>query len=393
MSAKNKYVKRSAINDAGIPLTGIESIQERQVRLEKQKLASSSIGEGTVFCFSLESTAQSFRIEVNNFNIVSLLLREDNGVLYGATSGDEDHIFFMDKTRLIFDLGKIDKKINKNSLAVADNKFLYLAATDKKNNTFIFKHDTDSDYITTSSLYDLYPVVETDVKIKNEVFIEAIFNKWDSNIYYLSDSGKIFKLNAKKEKMELVVELGNGSSETFCSDNSGNLYGVLYGGLIFKYSLVEDKLIETGARIPSQKGRKYLSGVKKMVLKDNIIYGCTSQDAYLFKYDISGDKVFNFGKPDDNFDIRSIAIGKDGIIYGATGTKDRGVGYLFTYDKNGFKHLGSIAGYVPVIGHCNEPATMVLGSDGEIFIADGDNRSKLFIYFPKIGNCEVKNDY
>ena len=47
---------------------------------------------------------------------------------------------------------------------------------------------------------------------------------------------------------------------------------------------------------------------------------------------------------------------------------------------------------MPTMGYCHEPSIMVLGSEGEIFIADGDNRSKLFIYFPRI-KSEVRNDY
>lgn len=394
MSSKNKDIKRRAINDAGIPLTGIESSEERERRLAKQSLANPFITEGSVFCFPLRSTTQESKIEVNNYNIVSLVVREDNGVLYGATSGDEDHIFFMDKTKVILDLGRVyNKKINKNSLVVAENLFLYLAATDNKNKTFILKHDTDADYNTISSLYDLSPIVETDINVGNEIFVESLFNKWDKNIYYLSNSGKIFRLDVEKEKLELVVELGNGFSKTFCCDDAGNLYGALYGGFLFKYNLIEHRLIKIGERIPSQKGREYLSGIKKMFIKDNIVYGCTSQDAYLFKYNILNNEVFNFGKADDNFDIRSIVLGKDGRIYGTTGIKGRGIGYLFTFGKSGFKHLGSIVGYVPEMGYCNEPIIMVLGSDGEIFIADGDNRSKLFIYFPRIKNREAGNDY
>ena len=392
MSLKNKDIKRAAINDAGIPLTGIESLEERERRLAKQSLGSPFVAEGSVFCFPLRSTAQESKIEVNSYRIVSLFVREDSGVLYGATSGDEDHIFFMDKTKVILDLGKIDRKINKNSLVVAENSFLYLAATDSKNRTYILKHDTDADYITTGSLYELSPIVETDIVVKNEVFIESAFNRWDKNIYYLTNLGKIFRLDVKKENLELVVELGDGFSKTFCCDGNGNLYGGLYGGFLFKYNLIDGRLTKTGERIPSQKGREYLSGIKKMFIKDNIVYGATSQDGYLFKYDILNNEVFNFGKADDNFDIRSIVPGKDGCIYGTTAIKGRGIGYLFTFGKSGFKHLGSIAGYVPEMGYCNEPEVMVIGNDGEIFIADGDNRSKLFIYFPPVKNREAGND-
>lgn len=385
MSSKNKDIKRAVINDAGVPLTGIESSEERERRLAKQSLANPFISEGSVFCFPLRSTAQESKIEVNNYKIVSLVVREDSGVLYGATSGDEDHIFFMDKAKVILDLGKVNnKKINKNSLVLAENLFLYFAATDNKNRTSILKHDTDTDYTTTSSLYELSPIIETAIKVKNEIFIESLFNKWDKNIYYLADSGKIFRLDVEKEKLELVVELGDGFSKTFCCDDNGNLYGALYGGFLFKYNLIEGRLIKTGARIPSQKGREYLSGIRKIYIKDNIVYGCASQDAYLFKYDISNNEVFNFGKADDNFDIRSIVPGKDGCIYGTTAIKGRGIGYLFAFGKSGFRHLGSIAGFVPEMGYCNEPIIMVVGSDGEIFIADGDNRSKLFLYFPPI---------
>ena len=124
--------------------------------------------------------------------------------------------------------------------------------------------------------------------------------------------------------------------------------------------------------------------IRKMIISENNIFGCTSQDSYLFKYDIAKNEIFNYGRPDDNFDIRAIVVEENGRIFGTTATKETGLGHLFVYGKSGFKDLGNIAGYKPANGWCNEPGIMALGNDGEIFIADDDNRSKLFVYFPKL---------
>lgn len=384
MNSKNKEIKRRTASGPGIPSKEGESAENRKIRLNRQYLGHPFITEGSVFCFPLLDFVQG-PIEVNDYKIVSLVIYKKNGVLYGATSGDEDYLLFMDKKKLIVNLGKVEgKRINKNSLSIADNSFLYFAASDDKNNTIILKHDVDTDYTDQYPLDYFGPIEETSVHIQNEFFIESFFNKWDKNIYFLSESGKIFKLDVEKEKLEMIFKLDEGFSKTFCCDEVGNLYGALYGGEIFQFNISENDLITTGKSIPSQKGREYLAGIRKMILMDGIIFGCTSQDSYLFKYDISNNEVFNFGKPDENYDIRSIAVEKDGRIYGTTTTEKRGLGHLFVYGENGFRDLGNIVGYRPTNGWCNEPSIMVLGNDGEIFIADGDNRSKLFVYFPKL---------
>lgn len=384
MNSKNKEIKRRTATGPGIPSKEGESSEFRKIRLDRQYLGHPFITEGSIFCFPLLDLIQG-PIEANNYRIASIAVYKKNGVLYGTISGDEDHLFFMDKKKLIVKVGKVEnKRINANSLAIADNSFLYFTATDEKKNTIVLKHDVDTDYTDQYPLDYFGPIDETETIIKGEIFIESCFNSWDKNIYWLSESGKIFKYSVEKENIKAEVKLDKGFSKTFCCDGQGNIFGALYGGEIFKYIISENKFVKTGVTVPSQKGREYLTGIKKMFIKGNIIYGCTSQDSYLFKYDIARNEVFNYGRPDDNFDIRAIVVEGDGRIFGTTGTREKGLGHLFVYGKNGFKDLGNIAGYRPANGWCNEPEIMALGNDGEIFIADGDNRSKLFLYFPKL---------
>ncbi len=384
MNAKNEKIKRRTATGPGIPSKEGESPEIRKIRLDRQYLGQPFITEGSVFCFPLLDLIQG-PIEENNYRIVSMIVYKKNGVLYGATSGDEDSLFFMDKKKVLVKVGKIENmRINKNSFAITNNSFLYFTATDEKKNTTILKHDVDTDYTDQYPLNYFGSIDKTDTAIKGEIFIESCFNSWDKNIYWLSESGKIFKFNVKKENISEEVKLGKGFSKTFCCDDQGNIFGALYGGEIFKYIISQNKLVKTGLIVPSQKGREYLAGIRKMIIRENIIYCCTFQDSYLFKYDIDKNEIFNYGRPDDNFDVRGFVVEGDGRIFGTTGTKEKGLGHLFVYGKNGFKDLGNIVGYRPVNGWCNEPTIMVLGNDGEIFIADGDNRSKLFLYFPKL---------
>lgn len=384
MNAESKKIKRRTAAGPGIPSKEGESPEFRKIRLDRQYLGQPFITEGSVFCFSLLDFIQG-PIEANDYRIVSIDVYKKNGVLYGATSGDEDHLFFMDKKKMIVKVGKIEgKKINANSLSVADNSFLYFTATDAKKNTVVLKHDVDTDYTDQYPLNYFGSIDETETVVKGEVFIETCFNRWDKNIYWLSESGKIFKYDVKKESIREEIKLDKGFSKTFYCDVKGNIFGALYGGEIFKYVVSDNELVKTGVTVPSQKGREYLAGIRKMIISDNIIYGCTSQDSYLFKYDIEQNEIFNYGRPDDNFDIRAIVVEEDGRIFGSTATKETGLGHLFVYGESGFKDLGNIVGYKPVNGWCNEPSVMALGNDGEIFIADGDNRSKLFLYFPKL---------
>lgn len=385
MIKNDKEIKRRVASGPGIPSEVGETPEFRKIRLDRQYLGHPFITEGSVFCFPLVDYVQGPTIMVNNYKIIALVVYKNNGVLYGATTGDEDHIFFMDKKKMIIDIGKIpDKKINENSLVIASNSLLYFAATDSEKATIIYKHDVDTDYTDQYPLDYIGTIIETGIKIMNEIFIETAFNEWDKNVYFLGESGKIFKLDTDNNKIDVLLKLDENFSKTFCLDNNGNIYFVLYGGEIARFNMIEKKMFNTNIRVPSQKGREYLAGAMKMIIKNNIIFGCTSHDNYLFRYDIDKNEIFNFGRPDENYDLRSIVVEKDGRIFGTTTTKNRGLGHLFFYGENGFKDLGNIVGYSPANGWCNEPSIMVLGIDGEIFIADGDNRSKLFIYFPKL---------
>lgn len=382
MELEKKEIKRTVASGPGIPNKEGENPETRKIRLDRQYLGNPFITEGSVFCFSLLDIIQG-PIEINNYKIIALDVYKKNGVLYGATTGDEDNLFFMDKKKIIVNIGKIqNKKINKNSISIAENSFLYFAASEN-NNTIIFKHDVDTDYIDNYPLSYFGSIEQTKASIENEIFVESLFNKWDGNIYYLSESGKLFRFDINKENFEMILELEDKSLKTFCCDSEGNIFGSLYGGEIFRFNITEKKMYKTGENVPSQKGREYLAGVRKLIIKNNIIYGCTSQDNYLFKYDINKNKVFNFGRPDENYDLRSIIVEKNNLIFGTTTTRGKGLGHLFLFDENGFKDLGNIVGHCPTLGWSHEPTIMVLGNDGEIFIADDDNRSKLFIYFPK----------
>lgn len=382
MDSKSKKIKRKIASGPGIPSKEGESDELRRIRLEKQYLGDPFISEGSVFCFPLLDLMYG-PIGGNDYKIIALYVYSKNGALYGAISGDEDHLFFMNKKKLMMDLGKVgNKKINENSIKSVNN-FVYFSVTDSENNTTILKHDADTDHIDHYSLNYFGPIEETNAVIEGESFIESAFNNWDKNIYYLSKTRKVFKLNIDKENLNVIVELEKESSKAFCCDDNGNIFGVLHGGEILRFNISERKFYKTGKLVPSQKGREYLAGARKMIFREGVIYGCTSQDNYLFKYDICRNEIFNFGRPDENYDLRSFIVKDDGSIFGATSTVNRGLGNLFKYNKNGFKDLGNIVGYRPKNGFCHEPSVMVLGNDGEIFIGDNDNRSNLYIYFPK----------
>ncbi len=381
----NKKIKRRTATGPGIPSKEGESPEIRKLRLERQYLSQPFITEGSVFCFSLLDQIKGPSIMVNDYKIADLVVYRKNGVLYGATSGDENHLFFMDKKKMIVDVGIVEAKtINSGSMSIGYDSMLYFAATDADNNTIILKHDLDTDYTDQYPLNYSGDIEETGLVIEKDMVVGAVSNSWDKNIYFLTANGKIYQFDISKKIIHEIFELESGFSKSICADGSGNLFMVLSGGILSRLNVNDRKLAKSTSRVPSQKGREYLAGAEKIVYENGKIYGCTSQDSYLFSYVVESDKVFNFGKPDDNYDIRSFIVEKDGRIYGVTSTKGRGLGHLFLYGENGFRDLGNIAGFMPLTGWCNEPSKMVVGNDGEIFISDGDNRSKLFLYFPKI---------
>jgi hypothetical protein len=152
-----------------------------------------------------------------------------------------------------------------------------------------------------------------------------------------ADGSHLLRIDLKTGK---GVDLGVASSapqfqdtpfpcHAMALDANGN---VLFtgNGILKKYDLAANKIVELGAKIPAVPGRHPFSYIESMVSgPDGAYYGGTS-DGYLFRLDPAAGRIEAFGKPLRQSHIIGLAFG-DGILYGVGG-EDDGLPRLFSFD-------------------------------------------------------------
>lgn len=176
-------------------------------------------------------------------------------------------------------------------------------------------------------------------------------------------------------------------------DSQGNVWGSRDQGLLFKYDLRQDKLIDTPIEMPLMIGTEdaIITEVSiDSLTKDGsgMIYGGTYSDGYLFRLNPQSGEVICFGKPIREQRIRALALGNDGMVYGVGG-EDEAISKLFRYNpKTGdLRELGVIHDRGWTVYRID---TMVIGADGALYLGESSRISHLirireFKYISVIG--------
>jgi hypothetical protein len=157
-------------------------------------------------------------------------------------------------------------------------------------------------------------------------------------------------------------------------------------GQIIAYDPGNDAFRMTSMKIPVGHGREYLNYATCLIKSpDNFIYGGTFADGFLFRFDPENEKLYNLGKPGIESQICSLTSGNDGMIWGLSGGPDE-LTHLFRFDPktNESKDLGMMRSRVPRIWTVHKAGVLITGSDGELFIGEGDAMSHLLVYHPPI---------
>jgi hypothetical protein len=131
-------------------------------------------------------------------------------------------------------------------------------------------------------------------------------------------------------------------------DDKGNVWGSRDQGYLFKYDVEKDKIIETEIQIPIMIGTEdgNITEISVDALSrdhNGMIYGGTTSDGYLFRFNPNTGEVIGLGKPIRQSRIRSLSFGKDGFLYGIGG-ENTYISQVFRYNpENGdLRELGVI---------------------------------------------------
>ncbi len=182
------------------------------------------------------------------------------------------------------------------------------------------------------------------------------------------------------EGVEAVLSIALGI------DKAGKVYGTKTYGNVFCYDPAKDSIILLKAQLPSVQAREITNHAQSWITADDgKMYGGTTVDGILFRFDPESNEIVNLGKPTHAGNLRSLFI-REGIIYGLVG---HGYEYthLFSYNiaKGHFTDNGIFRFRNKLINnrHRTFTASQIMPlSDGRIVVAEDDLLPMLLFYVP-----------
>jgi hypothetical protein len=340
------------------------------------------ISKGRIFAFPLKSCIRKSNIKKGN--CVSIVWDDVSKIFFGLIIGEESHIFLLDSNSTVEDVGKIEMNDAIGGLLVHDRVDSIYCFIDDEKELKIFEHKLESERKMYSHMWGHFafaPIEYTGITLKDEKLLEAVKNDFDNSIYLLTSSGNIYSFEINKKDLRLISKIDNKNlSGTLCvNPKNGDVYGIAREGEFWKLSGSEIKYLNV--KIPCMKNRNYLARAGKILWFNGKIYGGTIQDGYLFEFDVENNFIKNFGRPDENHEIRSIDILPNGKIFGITSNKESGMGRIFNYsEKLGFEDIGIIQAWQPMHDFAYQPLCIKAGESGEFLIGNGENRENIFLY-------------
>jgi len=166
----------------------------------------------------------------------------------------------------------------------------------------------------------------------------------------------------------------------------GSLLGASAEGQLWRFEAQSGRLTALPAQAPCQVGKRYVAGVQSLLLsRSGLVYGGTSTDGYLFAWDPQSGNLVNLGKPVRQSNLRALAEGHDGVVYGIA-EEPGGLAHLFAFDpaQRGFSDLGLVGSAFPENWYAHSVGCLSTGPFGEVFLGETDRLSHLFIYYPPV---------
>jgi hypothetical protein len=376
-------------------------------------------------------------IPENSSAITSLVTAHD-GLIYGATTGDESWLFLFDpEINKVRHLGKIPGQESVHHSIVEDKQgYIYLGTGRNmfeeinlskggigKEETFdktlwddIKNHFRDYQG---GHLYRYFPE-ESNRKVKTEamscdledlgipVASNSIYaltiNQAGDEIYGLTyPDGHFFIYGIEAKKFtdigiidDKIVFHGperfwRSLSRALICDNTGRVYFSSTNGSLRFYDPGTGKIESTGLTIPGD--YYYLQFYEDYAVidylakdKSGLIYGGTS-DGYMFSFDPVKMKLLNLGKVRASRRLRCLTVGLNGKIYIMAGERSSSRPcqfYSFDPASGGYDDLGLLivdrSPYYYWRGQQFD--AMTTGKDGTIYIGESERRSHLFLFMP-----------
>lgn len=225
----------------------------------------------------------------------------------------------------------------------------------------------------------------------------------EGRLYGITEGdGQFFTLDLSAEKPEVAVvgpvhppppkPMAEPHQPFFSSrvvlDRGGRVWGTSGSARLWHYDPSCGSLVSSGPRVPAAAGREAHTTVSAWAIDpvSGLLYGGTSPDGFLFKFDPETRQATPLGKPTRLDEIHCLTVGHDGRVYGMAGAAED-IGHLFVYDPaNGaLADLGVPVSTLSTRQYGYHFRSALTAGGGELYFGQYERAGHLWLYFPPLG--------
>lgn len=343
------------------------------------------ITEGTVALRELGNYGVTSPIPNGESAITALLSGEGQKKIYGATSGKKSHLFYYDPSPAaehVVDIGLLGEDAECRILMKDRNGLIFGIVNPGGR---IFRYSPQGEFSVLWK-YQVNTVEFLDLSLDEDAAY-AILEPETGRIFALTrNTSALVEFDMEKRNLRKVGEVERaGKSNALILDGRGNIIGSGNNGHLFRYSIAGESLEILDLQLPSPKGMAFLNYLDSAVFDgEKTIYGGTTLGT-IFRLDATSLDLVGYGRPLSDHRIRAIALGKEGIIYGAAGSPGKNC-HLFRWNpRTGeVKDLGIPMVHFPKNWVCYDISALAVGPNGEIYIGESERVSYLLVYYPPV---------
>ncbi|MBM3472716.1 MAG: hypothetical protein FJX75_05520 [Armatimonadetes bacterium] len=365
-------------------LTAPEAVEHASLYRTK---AFPFVSEGTVYCFGLREYLVEPSIPRGE-SAIGALLALASGTVFGLTTGERSHLFYFHPGFGVAHVGPVSDGPAGGAALLHLGGNQILGGWWGPKGGGLFRHNATVEIGQGMEQFRGAKGAIEPLKLPEVGYGLAAFAgpTDDAAAYGLTlPDGALIRIDAGSHRTKVVARVANPTPVLVLLP-SGVLLGAFAEGRLWQYAPDEGRLTALDAHAPCQKGKRYVAGVQGLILADDgLVYGGTSTDGFLFSFDPATHAVVNLGKPNRQSNIRALAQGHDGRLYGLV-EEPQGLAHLFRFEPTtrGFCDLGVLGAAFPECWTAHSLGAITVGPNGELFIGETDSLSHLFVYYPPI---------
>lgn len=344
------------------------------------------VSEGAMYCFGLREYLVEPSIPRGE-SAISALLALDAGIVFGVTSGARAHLFYFHPGFGVAHVGPLGETACEGGALLDLGGNRVLGGWWGPEGGGMFQHDATSETGQGMEQFRGGKAAINPIALPGKgQGIAALAGPTREGVAYgiTKPGDALVAVDGSTWKVKVVAKI-EGAAPVLVLLPDGRLIGAFAEGQLWEYSPESAGLAALDAHAPCQKGKRYVAGVQSLILGDDgLVYGGASTDGFMFTWDPGSGVVVNHGKPNRQSNIRALAQGRGGMIYGIV-QEPEGMAHLFRFDPQaGFVDLGVVASSFPEhwTAHCL--GSLAVGPGGELYIGETDAISHLFIHYPPI---------